>query len=131
MNRPKLDPKLCSKTVFAGGWHGHQCNRKAILQEPESSKYSDGKIKGWCKQHAPSSVSARCKKRNDRWDKMRKGQERVWALDAIRDKISDAAIEAYKVKNDQVDYEVTDLKRQEATEALDDAIEEYLKLSES
>lgn len=62
---------------------------------------------------------------------MRKGQERVWALDAIRDKISDAAIEAYKVKNDQVDYEVTDLKRQEATEALDDAIEEYLKLSES
>lgn len=127
MKERKMDPKLCSKFIFGGAWHGHQCNRKAVLQEPESGEYSDKKIKGWCKQHAPSSVKARSEKRDAHWAQMRKGQARMWALDAARDKISDAAIEAYKVENDQVDYEVTDLKRQD-NEAINNAIEEYLKL---
>ena len=55
-----LDPTRCAKEVTGeGGWHHHQCPRKIALTE-------EGK--GWCRQHAPSSVAATRKAGQARWE---------------------------------------------------------------
>ena len=57
----------CTETVFdSSGWgHSSRCSRAAKVTE-------DGK--GYCKQHAPSSVKARREKQSAKWDHENEGR---------------------------------------------------------
>jgi len=85
MNVTKRDPARCSHTGMFGTYHLSQCTRKASVTE-------EGK--GWCKQHAPSSVKARDEARSARWKSEEEFRNAQYAVNRARNAVVLAA-EAY------------------------------------
>ena len=74
----------CSQQVSSGprSMRYHQCHRRAVLTENNE---------GWCKQHAPSSVTARRKANKDRWKAERAVKEARWDREALAETILEHA----------------------------------------
>lgn len=76
----------CSAFTSSGGYHRNRCTRPGSVKEEQ---------KWWCRQHAPSAVAERARKRDELFEERWAKQRQSWAEAEERQERAEACVNAF------------------------------------
>jgi len=100
------DPERCAASVSEGFWR-YQCSRKVSVTE---AGY------GWCRQHAPSAVKARCEARDRRYRAEMDWRKARWNVESAKADVAEVAIKVFRQQAslDDLEAAVAEYERADA-----------------